>query len=81
MLLLDEPFGGLDPALRAILIDDLMRYLAEHPTLVLSVTHDVSEAFALEADVIVLEAGRVRDQGDARTVLAEQRERMLRVLG
>jgi ABC-type sulfate/molybdate transport systems ATPase subunit len=80
LLLLDEPFAGLDMALRAALLDDLRSYLMEHPVPVLSVTHDVSEVFALDADVIVMSAGRVADQGDARTVLAEQREMMLRVL-
>jgi molybdate transport system ATP-binding protein len=80
MLLLDEPFAGMDMALRAALLDDLRGYIAEHPVPVLSVTHDVSEVFALDADVIVLSAGRVADQGEARTVLAEQRESLLRVL-
>jgi molybdate transport system ATP-binding protein len=80
LLLLDEPFNGLDLALRAALVEDLRGYLAEHPVPVLSVTHDVSEVFALDADVIVLDAGRVKDQGDARTVLSEQREMLLRML-
>ena len=81
LLLLDEPFNGLDLALRASLLEELRRYLVAHPTPVLSVTHDVSEVFALAADVIVLEAGRVRDQGEARAVLAAEREQMLLVLG
>jgi ABC-type molybdate transport system ATPase subunit len=62
------------------MLDDLRGYLNQHPVPVLSVTHDVSEVFALDADVIVLDAGRVKDQGDARTVLAEQREHLLRML-
>ena len=81
LLLLDEPFAGLDMALRSELVEDLRSYLERHPTPVLSVTHDVSEVFALGAEVIVLDAGRVRDQGEARSVLAEQREEMLQVLG
>jgi molybdate transport system ATP-binding protein len=80
LLLLDEPFVGLDWALRAVLVEDLRSYLGKHPTPVLSVTHDASEVFALDAEVIVLDAGRVRDQGEARSVLAEQRAMMLRVL-
>ncbi|HXB61617.1 MAG TPA: ATP-binding cassette domain-containing protein [Acidobacteriaceae bacterium] len=84
LLLLDEPFAGLDITLRSELLDGLRGYLSfKNPGQlmpVLSVTHDVSEVFALDADVIVLDAGRVKDQGDARTVLAEQREMMLRIL-
>ncbi len=63
LLLLDEPFAGMDHALRAELLDDLRGYLAEHPVPVLSVTHDVSEVFALDADVIVLDAGRGEGPG------------------
>ena len=80
LLLLDEPFAGLDMTLRAALVDDLRSYLAVHPVPVLSVTHDVSEVFALDAEVIVLDAGRVKDQGESRSVLAEQREMMLQML-
>jgi len=81
LLLLDEPFNGLDMTLRAMLVDDLRSYLAEHPMPVLSVTHDVAEVFALDADVVVMDAGRVVEQGEARGVLAEQRERLLKTLG
>jgi len=80
LLLLDEPFTGLDTALRAALLEDLRTYLSRENVPVLSVTHDVSEVFALDADVIVLNAGRVKDQGDARVVLAEERETLLRAL-
>ncbi len=80
LLLLDEPFAGLEMALRAALLDGLGSYLAANPTPVLSVTHDVSEVFALNAEVTAIHGGRVTVQGDARTVLAEQREEMLKML-
>ncbi len=81
LLLLDEAFAGLEIGLRETLVASLRAYLVEYPVPVLSVTHDVSEVFALDADVIVLEAGRVHDQGEARSVLSGQREQLLRVLG
>lgn len=80
LLLLDEPFVGLEMALRATLLDGLRSYLAEKPTPVLSVTHDVGEVFALNAEVTALHRGRVTVQGDAITVLAEQREQLLHML-
>ena len=81
LLLLDEPFNGLDMTLRAMLVDDLRSYLETRPVPVLSVTHDVAEVFALDADVVMMDAGRVKDQGEAKTVLASEREHVLRVLG
>jgi len=81
LLLLDEPFNGMDLSLRSALVEDLRGYLEKHPTPVLSVTHDVAEVFALDADVVVMDAGRVVEQGEARAVLAAEREMMLRVLG
>jgi len=80
LLLLDEPFVGLEMALRTTLLESLRSYLVEKPTPVLSVTHDVSEVFALNAEVTVLHRGRVTEQGTARAVLAEQREQMLQIL-
>jgi len=80
LLLLDEPFAGLEMALRATLLDGLRSYLTANPTPVLSVTHDVSEVFALNAEVTAIHSGRVTVQGDAQTVLAAEREEMLRVL-
>lgn len=80
LLLLDEPFTGLEMPLQAALLQSLRAWLAEHPTPVLSVTHDVSEVFALDAEVIVMQAGRVTVQGEAREVLAAQREQMLQLL-
>jgi osmoprotectant transport system ATP-binding protein len=59
VLLMDEPFGALDPITRAELhreFEDLQRSLART---VLLVTHDLSEAFALADRVAVLHEGRV----------------------
>ncbi len=81
LLLLDEPFTGLDYALRETLLEDLKSYLAEHPTPVLSVTHDVSEVFTVDADVVVMQAGRIVRSGTPSIVLHEERAAMLRALG
>ncbi len=80
LLLLDEPFTGLDAALRDQLITDLRVWLAQRSIPVLSVTHDVSEAFQLDAEVLKLHAGRITAQGPASVVLAEERVRLLKQL-
>ena len=81
ILLLDEPFTGLDPALRSELILDLRAWALRRELAVLSVTHDVGEAFELGAEVVTLANGRVSAQGPVEIVLAEQRARLLAALG
>jgi molybdate transport system ATP-binding protein len=80
MLLLDEPFSGLDLPLRDSLIANLLRWQQTSRTPILSVTHDVGEAFQLGAEVIKLADGRVVEQGPVDTVLAEERAQLLRQL-
>ena len=80
LLLLDEPFAGLHLPLRDELLEDLRSWLAAMKTPVLSVTHDVGEAFQLGAEVIKFSEGRVVQQGPVETVLAEERTRLLEQL-
>jgi molybdate transport system ATP-binding protein len=77
LLLLDEPFTGLDLALRDGLVADLRTWLRVP---VLQVTHDLSEVFATQAEVLTLANGRIAEQGSAEVVLKDQRERLLRRL-
>jgi molybdate transport system ATP-binding protein len=77
VLLLDEPFTGLDVGLRSELMQDLKAWAAKRNLCVLSVTHDVAEAFELGAEVIKLKEGRVVAQGPVGVVLAEERGRLL----
>jgi molybdate transport system ATP-binding protein len=79
-LLLDEPFTGLDVSLRDELIAELQNWQATSGTPVLSVTHDVAEAFQLGAEVIKLAEGRVVAQGPVEVVLAEERRLLLEQL-
>ncbi len=63
LLLLDEPFGALDPETRASLGDKLVElHRAEHLT-TLMVTHDLADALLRAERVVVLDHGRV--VGDA----------------
>ncbi len=78
ILLLDEPFAGLDAKVRDELIVNLRSWLGDTP--VVSVTHDVGEAFLLGAEVVRIAEGRVVAQGPVGEVLAEERKRLLGVL-
>jgi osmoprotectant transport system ATP-binding protein len=59
MLLMDEPFGALDPMTRGELQTEFGRIQAQLRKTVLVVTHDLNEAEILADRRVVLEAGRV----------------------
>ena len=59
ILLMDEPFGALDPLTRAEMQDGLLDLMVKIPKTVLLVTHDLDEALYLASQVILLEQGRV----------------------
>jgi osmoprotectant transport system ATP-binding protein len=62
VLLMDEPFGAVDPIVRARLQDELLDLQARvHKTIVL-VTHDIDEAIKLGDRVAILNVGGVLEQ-------------------
>lgn len=76
LLLLDEPFSGVDRPTRDAFLPTLQAFAAARNLPVLSVTHDMEEALLLQAEVVRLGAGTVMAQGPARQVLAEEIARM-----
>lgn len=77
ILLLDEPFTGLGLAERDRMVLAVTDFLEPTKTPVLSVTHDIGEAFLLAAEVIRIADGRVIEQGPVASVLSAERERLL----
>jgi len=59
ILLMDEPFGALDPLTRAEMQDMLRALLAHLKKTVLLVTHDLDEALYLGDRIVLLDHGRV----------------------
>ena len=80
LFLLDEPFSGIDRAMRDALLPRIRQHIAQLSVPVISVTHDVEEAILLDAEVIRLEQGAVIAQGPATQVLGEERTRMVKIL-
>ncbi len=84
VLLLDEPFAGLNLALKDAILTDLDLWLSATNTPALYVTHDVAEGWRLGmqpgAEVLRMEAGRIVAQGSAADVLADERASLLRAL-
>jgi molybdate transport system ATP-binding protein len=77
LLLLDEPFSGLDYAMRDELVYGLREYLVRRKVPVLSVTHDVGEAFQLDAEVIRISGGKVVQQGPVSDALKDERRLLM----
>jgi molybdate transport system ATP-binding protein len=75
VLLLDEPLGALDATTRIELRRELRRCLASSPAARLLVTHDPVDAVALADRVVVLEAGRVVQDGTVEDLQARPRTR------
>jgi ABC-type Fe3+/spermidine/putrescine transport system ATPase subunit len=61
--MLDEPLGSLDRTLRERLLFELNDILRDLGQTAIYVTHDQEEAFAIADRVILLEAGRIAQQG------------------
>jgi molybdate transport system ATP-binding protein len=80
LMLLDEPFTGIDRPLRDAILPELRESLRLSGIPVVSVTHDVEEAFRLQAEVVILRDGRIHDQGHVSKVLADERLNLLNAL-
>ena len=63
LILLDEPFSGLDSRLRERVRDQMLHVLKERQTAALMVTHDAEEAMFMSDRIMVLNDGRSEQQG------------------
>ena len=75
VLLLDEPLAGLDVAAASGIRTLLRQTLARDDRAAVLVTHDLVDVLTLADRVLVMEAGRVVEAGDAAHVLAAPRSR------
>jgi len=73
LLLLDEPMSALDIAVAPALRQLLRKVLRDTGRTALLVTHDLIDALSLADRVVVLDAGRVVEDGPTRTVLSQPR--------
>jgi ABC-type Fe3+/spermidine/putrescine transport system ATPase subunit len=71
LLMLDEPLGALDRALRERLLEELPAILKRVGVTTITVTHDQGEAFAISDRVILMDAGQVVQQGTPEEVYRE----------
>ena len=73
VLLLDEPFSGLDVSVQMALRLELGQHLRDFPGTALLVTHDAIDALTLADRVLVLDRGQVAQVGPPAKVAAEPR--------
>ncbi len=69
LVLMDEPFGALDPIARRALQKEFLAWKRQLGKAVLFVTHDLAEAFRLADRVAILRAGRVVQVGTPREIV------------
>jgi osmoprotectant transport system ATP-binding protein len=71
ILLMDEPFGAVDPIVRLELQDELNRLQGEISKTMVFVTHNIDEAFAIADQVVILRAGgEIAQVGSPAEILA-----------
>jgi len=70
VLLMDEPFGALDPVIRAKAQDDLLAIQKRFGTTIILVTHDMEEAIHLGNRIAVMDEGRLIQYATPAEILA-----------
>jgi nitrate ABC transporter ATP-binding subunit len=64
VLVLDEPFGALDPITREELQEELLKIWTEHQVTVLMITHDIDEALLLSDRLVMMTNGPAAKIGE-----------------
>jgi len=70
LLLLDEPFSALDAEMRTHLHDEILRLQRHFGITTIIVSHDVGEVYKLASRVIMMESGRIVQQGNPSEVFS-----------
>ena len=79
ILLMDEPFGAVDPLVRAELQHQLRQLHGQLGTTILFVTHDMDEALALGDQIVLLRSGaQIAQQGTPRQFVTEPADDFVR---
>lgn len=63
VLLMDEPFGALDPVTRGALQQEMLRIHRLSGRTIVLVTHDIDEALTLADKIVLMDCGRIVQQG------------------
>ena len=69
VLLMDEPFGALDPVARSALQGEMARIHQASRKTIVFVTHDIDEALLLATRIVLLDQGRIVQMGPPQELL------------
>ena len=69
LLLMDEPLSALDPSMRTKLQNEILTLHKEFNTTTIMVSHDPSEMYRLSNRVLVLDQGKIINDGQAKEIL------------
>ncbi|MES2945273.1 MAG: ABC transporter ATP-binding protein [Pseudomonadota bacterium] len=71
VMLMDEPFGAIDPITRSLLQDEFLRILRELGKTIVFVTHDIDEAIRMGSRIAILRAGKLVQYDTPERILAQ----------
>ena len=69
LLLMDEPLSALDPSMRSKLQQEILTLHKEFETTTIMVSHDPAEIYRLASRVLVLEQGKIVNDGTPKEIL------------
>ena len=78
VLLMDEPFGALDPVTRGALQQEIVRIHQISGRTIVLVTHDIDEALALADRLVLMDGGKVIQQGTPVELLTQPKNDFVR---
>lgn len=81
LILMDEPFGALDPITREQLQLELLRLQEQFHKTIIFVTHDMQEAFKIGTRITIMKGGRIEKIGDALTLAKDKNQFVREFLG
>ncbi len=81
ILLLDEPFSGVDPPTRSDIHERFLELMSAEAATVVLVTHDMTEAVRLAEELIIIRNGKILQQGSASRVAQPDDPYVARLFG
>ena len=78
VLLMDEPFGALDPVTRGALQQEMLRIHRLSERTIVLVTHDIDEALALADRLVLMDGGEIIQQGKPVELLTQPKTPFVR---
>ena len=79
ILLMDEPFGALDHALKSELRDETKKIFKDNGTTAIIVSHDFEDAIAMSDHVLIIDDGLVVQKGSAKDITAIPRKNSFKI--